>query len=165
MNSSAFENIDNLLATLFTYNDFFKTCYVQLSFLQTQRYNKGIVCDCYQFQPPYDPSILKVYTVQQLRRLYKICLVTNANNFNTNITYQNEVQTEHNLDDADMELLFLYVNSVQFINITSSLQKCLEYLSAIKEFCLPISYKGEFRTLCGREYRNLFYRYKYGGTK
>ena len=39
----------------------------------------------------------------------------------------------------------------------------VDYLSNVKEFCLPINFKGEFRTLCGREYKRLFYRYKYGG--
>lgn len=163
MNSGAFQDIDNLLQTLFTYNDFFKTCYEQLPFLQVQRFNKGIECDCYQFQPPYDPSILKVYTVQQLRRLYKICLVVDANRFNTDLAYQADVQSQHGLDDEDMELLFLYVNSTQFGYIATSLEKCLDYLSNVKEFCLPINFKGEFRTLCGREYKRLFYRYKYGG--
>ena len=163
MNSAAFQDIDSLIETLFTYNDFIKKCYEQLPFLQTQRFNKGIICDCYQFQPPYAPSILKVYTVQQLRQLYKICLVTDANRFNTDLAYQNAVQLEYGLDDADMELLFLYVNSTQFGFIATSIGKCLEYLSNMKEFCIPISYKGEYRTLCGREYKRLFYLYKYGG--
>jgi len=161
MNSAAFQDIDSLLETLFTYNDFIKKCYEQLPFLQTQRFNKGIICDCYQFQPPYAPSILKVYTVQQLRQLYKICLVTSANRFNTDLAYQNDVKTQYGLDDADMELLFLYVNSTQFGYIATAIGKCLDYLAERKEFCIPISYKGEYRTLCGREYKNLFYRYKY----